>query len=209
MYVMSENAKRRELRSMKEFIFRNRPCWYELNSQDNNTVINFTFAPNADDDFIDENGDAFFYIVTWDRSRYGQTIWASRNYENEVVDDWSSYFSDTITNDELDYIEAFINSLLEEPELTMEPELIPTMETKKYMLKITYSWGDEESDILFPTWEEAWKTAKEYAMKEADDFSREHEDTTNLVIEQGKITLYYHAWNECCNYEVVEVNAND
>ena len=187
----------------KKFIFRNRECDYELNAQDKDcNVVHLSFYPNVNTNFIDSNGHEFFYVTIYNRKI--DVFYSERDYENVVIDDDRSYFNDSITDEEYDYIKTFIDSLLEDPEPTTEPEPIPVIETKKYLLKISYSWGDEKSDIEFSTWEEAWETAKKYAMKEADDFSREHEDTTSLVIEQGKITLIYHAWNECCYYNVME-----
>lgn len=100
----------------KKFIFRSQKCWYEINTEDKDAkIIYFTFAPTADTNFIDSDGDEFFLVIIIDRSCH-QQMWAERNYEYEVVEDCASNFDDCLTNDEFDYIEEFINSLLEEAE---------------------------------------------------------------------------------------------
>ena len=46
----------------------------------------------------------------------------------------------------------------------------------KWLLKISYSWGDEEPYQEFNSFEEAWDTAKKYACNEAEIASIEAND---------------------------------
>ena len=51
----------------------------------------------------------------------------------------------------------------------------------KYGLKITYSWGDEESLIMYKTKDEAWQESKMLAMNEAEIVSEEQECENRIV----------------------------
>ena len=68
----------------------------------------------------------------------------------------------------------------------------------KWLLKISYSWGDEEPYQEFNSFEEAWDTAKKDACNEAEIASIEANDETceiGLTFEKeedrGRISLYY------------------
>ena len=68
----------------------------------------------------------------------------------------------------------------------------------KWLLKISYSWGDEEPYQEFNSFKEAWDTAKKDACNEAEIASIEANDETceiGLTFEKeedrGRISLYY------------------
>ena len=75
-----------------------------------------------------------------------------------------------------------------------------------YLLKISYSWGDEEGDLKYPTMEEAWGEAKEYAFKEAESYSFEHNCEVGIRFfnETNRIMLHYCDNDEYCFYDVVK-----
>lgn len=77
---------------------------------------------------------------------------------------------------------------------------------KVFLLKIAYSWGDEESDIRCSSFEEAWKTAKEMAINEAEITSEEHgcEIGVSICKAGGQISLHYTYDDTYCIYNVVE-----
>lgn len=86
----------------------------------------------------------------------------------------------------------------------LERRIIVGEET--YLLKISYSWGDEESDQEFSTFEDAWKEAKSMAIDEVETTSEEHECEIGLVFdkENGTIKLHYTYDDEWCHYNVVK-----
>jgi len=71
-------------------------------------------------------------------------------------------------------------------------------------LKITYSWGDEDSSIECSSKEDAWKKALKMAIKEAEISGTEHDCEIGLSFnkEDGKITLHYTYDNEYCYYSI-------
>ena len=77
---------------------------------------------------------------------------------------------------------------------------------KTYLLKIAYSWRDEESEQEFATFEDAWKEAKEMAINESETASEEHECEIGLFFnkEEGKIELHYTYDDSYCYYNVVK-----
>lgn len=77
-----------------------------------------------------------------------------------------------------------------------------------YLLKISYSWGDEESDQEFTTFEDAWKEAKEMAINESEITSEEHECEIGLFFnkEKGKIILHYTYDDSYCYYNIEKEN---
>ena len=76
----------------------------------------------------------------------------------------------------------------------------------EYLLKIHYSWGDEEPDMQFATREEAWSKAKEMAMEEVQTVCAEHECEVGLFVDEQecKIQLHYTYDDEYCYYIVEE-----
>ena len=85
----------------------------------------------------------------------------------------------------------------------LEYRMIPN---ETYLLKIAYSWGDEEPDQEFTSFEDAWKEAKAMAINEAETTSEEHECEIGLVFnkEEGLIKLHYTYDDEWCHYNVVK-----
>lgn len=75
-----------------------------------------------------------------------------------------------------------------------------------YLLKIAYSWGDEESDQQYSTFEEAWEEAKRMALEEAEMAGTEHNCEIGLYFDKanGLIQLHYTYDNEYCRYNVVK-----
>lgn len=80
----------------------------------------------------------------------------------------------------------------------------------KWILKISYSWGEEESSLEFNNSEEAWETAKKYAFKEVQTASCEYgnEDANceiGIIIDEkkGHIDLHYMHDDTHCYYDVV------
>lgn len=79
-----------------------------------------------------------------------------------------------------------------------------TDETEQpYLLKIDYSWGEEEPDQEYPTETAAWLALKTQAMKEADICS--NEGNTNICTEidaENKWILLFYGDGETCRYSV-------
>lgn len=75
-----------------------------------------------------------------------------------------------------------------------------------YLLKIAYSWGDEESDILMNSFEEAWKYAKELAINELETVCTEHEceNAISFDKENGTILIHYIYDDTYCKYDIVK-----
>lgn len=75
-----------------------------------------------------------------------------------------------------------------------------------YLLKISYSWGDEEPDQEFTSFKEAWERAKEMAIDESEIASEEHECEIGLSFdkEEGNIRLHYTYDDEYCFYNVMK-----
>ena len=78
-----------------------------------------------------------------------------------------------------------------------------------WLLKITYSWGEEEPDIkVYGTFEQAWQKAKQMAADEAEISSLEWETEIGLrfekkpEVEEGKITLHYTYDESYCWYKI-------
>lgn len=90
----------------------------------------------------------------------------------------------------------------------------------KWLLKISYSWGDEEPYQEFNSFEEAWAAAKSKAVKEAEVESIEaasFDETDNIIglafskdpaIEHGRITLCYLD-GSFCYYDVLPQEITD
>ena len=185
-----------------EFIFRNQKCWYEINTEDKAAkIVQFTFSPTADTNFVDSDGDEYFYHCIYDRTDSPRNgLWFERNYEDCVVDDRLSYFNDAITNEEHDYIKAFIDSLLAEPESVMEL-------TPKYILKLSYSWSDEVVDIPCNTWGEAVQKAQSSAFEAMSTvFCHAYGNEINVSIDENdNITIYYPRRNQYDYFTILEV----
>lgn len=86
----------------------------------------------------------------------------------------------------------------------------------KWLLKISYSWGDEEPYQEFNSFKEAWDTAKKDACNEAEIASIEANDETceiGLTFEKeedrGRISLYYIYDNSYCYYDVLPQEVTD
>lgn len=80
----------------------------------------------------------------------------------------------------------------------------------KWLLKISYSWGDEEPYQEFNSFEEAWDTAKKDACNEAEIASIEANDekceiglTFEKEEDRGRISLHYTYDNSYCYYDVL------
>lgn len=94
-------------------------------------------------------------------------------------------------------------------EVNAEPETWLHNKVKEcWLVKTSYSWGDEESDEEFLTFEEAWEAAKRMAISEAETSSIEHDCEIGLSFNkketEGVITLHYSYDNEYCYYYVVK-----
>ena len=86
----------------------------------------------------------------------------------------------------------------------------------KWLLKISYSWGDEEPYQEFNSFKEAWDTAKKDACNEAEIASIEANDETceiGLTFEKeedrGRISLHYTYDNSYCYYDVLPQEVTD
>lgn len=77
-----------------------------------------------------------------------------------------------------------------------------------YLLKISYSWGDEESDIPMNSnsFEEAWEYAKKLAIDELEIDCTEHEceNAISFDKEKGIILIHYIYDDTYCKYDIVE-----
>lgn len=75
-----------------------------------------------------------------------------------------------------------------------------------YLLKIAYSWGDEESDIPMNSFEEAWEYAKKMAIDELETVCIEHEceNAISFDKEKGTIMIHYIYDNTFCKYSIVK-----
>lgn len=86
----------------------------------------------------------------------------------------------------------------------------------KWLLKISYSWGDEEPYQEFNSFKEAWDTAKKDACNEAEIASIEANDETceiGITFEKeedrGRISLHYTYDNSYCYYDVLPQEVTD
>ena len=86
----------------------------------------------------------------------------------------------------------------------------------KWLLKISYSWGDEEPYQEFNSFEEAWDTAKKDACNEAEIASIEANDekceiglTFEKEEDRGRIRLHYTYDNSYCYYDVLPQEVTD
>ena len=75
-----------------------------------------------------------------------------------------------------------------------------------YLLKISYSWGDEEADQEFTSFEDAWKEAKAMAIDESETTSEEYECEIGLFFnkEEGLIKLHYTYDDSYCFYKIMK-----
>lgn len=60
----------------------------------------------------------------------------------------------------------------------------PIIEVPLWLLKISYSWGDEEADQKFCSFEDAWKAAKDMAINETEITSMENDCEVGLSIDK-------------------------
>ena len=81
------------------------------------------------------------------------------------------------------------------------------MYARKYGLKISYSWGDEEPIIEYKTKDMAWRKAKKLAMNEAELVSEEQQSEVGLSFnkEEGRIILHYNYCDDFCFYDIIEL----
>ena len=81
---------------------------------------------------------------------------------------------------------------------------------KNYLLKITYSWGDEEPEMRFDSFENAWDEAKRLALNEVQTYCTEDqpgEDASiyiisSSILQEGVISLLYTDDHSECRYTV-------
>lgn len=79
-----------------------------------------------------------------------------------------------------------------------------TLPEKKWLLKMAYSWGDEESDQRFTTEEEAWNEAKKLAVEEVQIQIDEGKDADlKFYANQKHIELHYYSDDSWCYYDVI------
>lgn len=77
-----------------------------------------------------------------------------------------------------------------------------------FYLKIDYSWGDEEPEQKFTSFDEAWESAKKMAMREVETVSTEHNGEVgisvqkNQTLEEGTISLHYLYDDTYCYYRI-------
>lgn len=77
--------------------------------------------------------------------------------------------------------------------------------SKDWLLKISYSWGDEESDQKFMSEEDAWNEAKRDAMNEVQITIDEGTDADlKFYANQKHIELHYWKDDSWCYYDVVK-----
>lgn len=77
---------------------------------------------------------------------------------------------------------------------------------ERWMLKIAYSWGDEESDLIFTSFDDAWTKAKLMALEEIEICNIEHDLEMGLFIneEEKRIILHYTYDDSYCFYDVIQ-----
>lgn len=85
-------------------------------------------------------------------------------------------------------------------------EIIKNELSSYYILKISYSWGDEENDRLFITEEDAMNEAKHLAVEESFITSSEHECEIGIIYNEKdkEIKLHYTYDESWCYYKVVK-----
>lgn len=85
-------------------------------------------------------------------------------------------------------------------------EIIKNELSSYYILKISYSWGDEENDRLFITEEDAMNEAKHLAVEESFITSSEHECEIGIIYNEKdkEIKLHYTYDDSWCYYKVVK-----
>lgn len=87
---------------------------------------------------------------------------------------------------------------------------------KNYLLKITYSWGDEEPEMRFDSFENAWDEAKRLALNEVQTYCTEDqpgEDASiyiisSSILQEGVISLLYTDDHSECRYTVCPEETN-
>ena len=130
--------------------------------------------------------------------------------EADYYEFYEEHTIETLVNDE--YKEFWDNMLLwiihNKPEGNYQGDDLERRMLKKYLLKISYSWGDEETDQEFTSFEDAWKEARSMATDEAEITSEEHECEIGLSFnkEEGKIILHYIYDDSYCYYKIEKEN---
>ena len=77
---------------------------------------------------------------------------------------------------------------------------------KNYVLKITYSWDDEETPIKVSSFEDGWKLAKRMAIDELETVCVDHQCENGISFdkENGIILIHYQYDNTYCQYQIVK-----
>lgn len=77
-------------------------------------------------------------------------------------------------------------------------------------IKITYSWGDEES-LIECSKENAWRKMLELAMEEIRVDTEENKNNTDAIFyyDELRIILHYHSDGQYCYYNFVEDYEDD
>lgn len=154
----------------------------------NNYDITYLYNVNNDDEI---SLDEIYYNFNEDRPSdfMGHSLSVS---DVIVISDnkgIKSYYVDSFGFKE---IQAFADEILKQHE--------------SYVIKISYSWGDEESDILCRNYEEAWETAKKMLFDEAYISASEHESEIGIGFskEEDRMYIHYLYDDEYCFYDIIK-----
>lgn len=91
---------------------------------------------------------------------------------------------------------------------TITVEHLKLKSRNSFVLRISYSWGEDEPEQEFDSFEHAWEKACHMAVKEAEISYADHQQEIGLKIEKaeecqaGLITLHYNYDNTYCYYSV-------
>lgn len=156
-----------------------------------------------------ENGERKEFGSTLEAFAYEQAefMMSENNAEADDAEKFKEMLAEALNNYLISNEKAFnydeLSNIYEE---VYEEYKKSTQEEDVYLLKISYSWGDEEGDVRYPTKAEAWGEAKEYAFLEAEKYSIEHECEVGIRFfnETNRIMLHYCDNDEYCFYDVVK-----
>lgn len=81
-----------------------------------------------------------------------------------------------------------------------------SLKKPSFSLRISYSWGEDEPEQTFGSFESAWKKACQMALKETETVCADHEQEVGMRIEKseecGLIVLHYTYDNTYCYYHI-------
>lgn len=149
-----------------------------------------------------DNGKRKEFETTLEAFAYEQAAFMMKENDMENADD----FHEELASALYDYLLDDENALNYDGIDSIFEKLYSNYSQKEiYLIKISYSWGDEESDIKCQSKSDAWSEAKSLAIDEAEIYALEHGCEVGLSFdkENGTITLHYTDDDTYCYYNIV------